>query len=184
LEVNDVWRSESRAEDGAADSAADITSQLSSEAEPVQAGDGGRRLSDDVAASVGLAGAGVFALGLIFAMAAHRREIELDEREAVLARGRPRKSLTRYATTLGLWELSRRTTSYAVTENRVVVDRGIFRRRTHSIPLSGIVDVDVVGGVVRISEHGDSQPAEEIGPLPAQSARRLATTITRAMVSR
>jgi hypothetical protein len=113
------------------------------------------------------------------------REPELGKGEVLLFRGHPRRSFLRYALSLGLWELSRRSTSFAVTERRVVVDRGLFRRHTHSIPLSGIGDVDAISGLwegmVRVSGRGTSTPLEELGPFRAKKARAIASTIARAV---
>ena len=50
-----------------------------------------------------VAGVGVFALGLIAAIAGARREPDLQRGEVVLFQGRPRKSLLHYASSLGLW---------------------------------------------------------------------------------
>jgi hypothetical protein len=113
------------------------------------------------------------------------REPELGKGEELLFQGHPRGSFLRYALSLGLWELSRRKTSFAVTQRRVVVDRGLLRRHTHSIPLSGIGDVDAVAGpwegIVRVSGRGDSAPLEELGPFRSRTARALASTIARAV---
>jgi len=139
-------------------------------------------------APVAVVAVGVFALGLI-AAAVGRREVEVGRGESVLYEGHPRRSLLRYALSLGGWELVRRSTSFVVTERRVIVDRGILTRHTRSIPLSGIVGIDVVGGafqgVVRISSRGDGgAPGDEIGPLRASTARSLAATISRAIAER
>ena len=111
-----------------------------------------------------------------------RRDLDLPRGEVVLFRGRPRRSVLRYACSLGVSELRRRTTFFAVTNRRVVLDQGILRRRTHSIPLAGIVDVDVITGplegVLCISEHGrGAEDGIRIGPLRSPAARRLAATI-------
>jgi hypothetical protein len=132
--------------------------------------------------------AGLFALGALVA-ASPRRELEVGEKETILYIGRPRKVLARYVGTLGLWELVRRSTAFAVTDKRVVVERGLFRRHTHSIPLNAVVDVNVTAGiwhgVVRVSGSGHGgNVAEELGPLRAGVARKLATTISGAIARR
>jgi membrane protein YdbS with pleckstrin-like domain len=139
-------------------------------------------------APIAVVAVGVFALGLL-AAAVGRREVDVARGETVLFEGRPRRSLLRYALSLGSWELVRRSTSFTVTERRVIVDRGILFRRTRSIPLSGIVGIDVVAGafegVVRIASRGQgTAPAEELGPLRAPVARGVAATIAAAIAHR
>jgi hypothetical protein len=142
--------------------------------------------SEDRAASapfaIALTGLGVIAFGLLAAVARSRPEPDLQRGETVLLRGHPRKALLRYALSVGLWELTRRSTFFAVTQRRVILDHGVIRRHRHSIPLSSITDVDVVAGpwegTVRIAERGTRTPGwVEIGPLRAPVARRLASTI-------
>lgn len=139
-----------------------------------------------------LAGLGIGLLGAVAAALAAGRDSQseppLARNESVLFRARPRKAPGRYLSTLGLWELHRRRTLFAVTNRRVIVEHGGIRRHSQSIPLSGIADIDVVSGplegVVRVAEVGSARPySAEIGPLPASAARRLAATITRAMAS-
>jgi len=136
-------------------------------------------------AFVGLA-LGVGALGMLAALAGQRPAQELSRGERMLFEARPRKTLWRYLTSLGTWELSRRTTSFAVTDRRVIVDRGLFRRTTRSIPLAGIVDVEVVAGpwqgAVYIGERGGGNArTQRVGPLRTPAARRFAAAIARAI---
>jgi PH (Pleckstrin Homology) domain-containing protein len=139
------------------------------------------RPAPDVVPPVAATALVVFALGLL--AAAGSREPELPRDEPVLFRSRPRKALLRYALTLGLWELDRKTTFFAVTTRRLVVASGLIRRHTRSIPLSAIVDVDLVEGFwegkVRVSERGARTPEDvvEMGPLRSTAARRLASVI-------
>ena len=120
-------------------------------------------------------------LGLIVAVGS--REPKLPRNELVLFCSRPRKALLRYVLTLGLWELDRKTTFFAVTTRRLIVARGLVRRHTRSIPLSAIADVDLVEGLwegtVRVSERGARAPEDAVvmGPLQTTVARRLATVI-------
>lgn len=128
---------------------------------------------------------GVGALGVLAALAGRRPEQELPRGERMLFEARPRKALRRYVSSLGAWELSRRATSYAVTDRRVIVDGGLLRRRTRSIPLAGIGGVDVVAGpwegVVYIGEHGAGGRTQLVGPLRTPVARRFAAAIARAI---
>jgi hypothetical protein len=130
-----------------------------------------------------VAAAAVALLVLAALAAAGSREPTLPRGERVLFRSRPRKTFLRYALTLGLWELHRKTTLFAVTTRRLIVTRGLVWRHTRSIPLSAVVDVDLVEGLwegtVRIVEHGSHTPEDVVvmGPLRATVARRLATMI-------
>ena len=125
-------------------------------------------------------------VGFVLALLAARggaREPELRWNELMLFRSRPRKAVHRYVLSLGLWELSRKRTFFGLTTRRLILERGLVRRHTRSIPLSAIVDVDLVEGLwegkVRISERGDGSRdgVVEIGPLRAPEARRLAAMI-------
>jgi hypothetical protein len=171
---------------GDADAARPVEGERIDPAE-IANGEPTRRASSELTISAAAIG-GLLALGAL-AAALPRRELQIGEKETVLYMGRPRKVLTRYVGTLGLWELVRRSTSYAVTDKRVVVERGLFRRRTHSIPLSAIVDVEVSSGlrqgVVRVSGSGHGGAvSEELGPLRSGAARSLATTIFGAIARR
>jgi hypothetical protein len=124
-------------------------------------------------------------VGIALALLAERaaaREPDISRNEIVLFRSRPRKALYRYALSLGLWEMNRKTTSYAVTTRRLIVEHGLLRRRSRSIPLSAIAEVDLDEGLwegaVRISERaGGENGVVEIGPLRAPTARRLAALL-------
>jgi hypothetical protein len=123
-----------------------------------------------------------FALALLSAAGA-AREPDLRWNEVMLFRSRPRKAVHRYALTLGLWELSRKSTYFGVTTRRLILERGLVRRHMRSIPLSAIVDVDLVEGLwestVRVSERSDGSPGGvvRLGPLRTPEARRLAAVI-------
>ena len=128
--------------------------------------------------------AAVVGIGLVLlAERAAAREPDISRNEIVLFRSRPRKALYRYALSLGLWEMNRKTTSYAVTTRRLIVEHGLLRRRSRSIPLSAIAEVDLDEGLwegaVRISERaGGENGVVEIGPLRAPTARRLAPSMS------
>jgi Bacterial PH domain len=130
-----------------------------------------------------LAGAGLVGVALaLLTERAAAREPDISWNELVLFRSRPRRALYRYALSLGFWEMNRKTTSFVVTTRRLIVERGLLRRRTRSIPLSAIVDVDLVEGLwegaVRVSERGgDETGIVQIGPLRAPAARRLAALL-------
>jgi hypothetical protein len=107
-----------------------------------------------------------------------------DEDEHVLYSGRPRKVLWRYASTLGLWELARRATRFTVTDRFIVVDQGVLRRSSRSMPISAVRDVSVASGpwqgYVELRGPGGSEVlGRRLGPLRAPEARALARVIGR-----
>jgi len=114
-------------------------------------------------------------------------EPELVRGEVALFRGRPRRAVRRYFTTFGLWGLTRRTTCYTVTKQRVIVERGLIRHHARSIPLASVAGVDLVAGpwegAVRLSALGSGAIVETLGPLSVETARRLAATITHAIAA-
>lgn len=125
--------------------------------------------------------------GFLFAAvnATRKRTEPLAPGEKLLYSAQPRRSPLNYVVSLGTWELARRSTQFAVTQRRVIVERGILRHRVQSIPLSSIGVVDLIDGlwtgVVRVSNRGGSTSLAELGPLDARSARRLASTLTNAL---
>ena len=152
-------------------------SGLGGDAEPARA----PRANDPMPSLLSGAAVVAFALALLARRAA-AREPDISRNESVLFRSRPRKALYRYVLSLGLWEMDRKSTSYALTTRRLIVERGLLRRRSRSIPLSAIAEVDLVEGLwqgaVRISERGGAETdVVEIGPLRAPTARRLAALL-------
>jgi PH (Pleckstrin Homology) domain-containing protein len=180
------WRGEPRAErpgvpHAAADRAASPESQREGTASEAQVTRVPPHPISGVVPPVAATAVALVVLGLL--AAAGSREPKLPQGELVLFRSRPRKALLRYALTLGLWELDRKTTSFAVTTRRLIVARGLIWRHTRSIPLSAIVDVDLVEGLwegtVRVSERGANAPGDVVmmGPLRTTVARQLASVI-------
>jgi membrane protein YdbS with pleckstrin-like domain len=112
---------------------------------------------------------------------------ELVRGEVALFRGHPRRAVRRYVMTFGLWGLTRKTTCYTVTKQRVIVERGLIRRHARSIPLASVASVDLVAGpwegAVRLSALGSGAIVETIGPLRVETARRLAATIAHAIAT-
>jgi membrane protein YdbS with pleckstrin-like domain len=124
------------------------------------------------------------AAGALLAIASKRAAPELAQGERVIVAARPRKALWRYIATAGLYELNRRTTYYAVTNRRVIVDHGLLHRTTHSLPFGGILDVEVTSGplqgTVHVAEKGGGH-RQSIGPLRTATARAFATALARAL---
>jgi hypothetical protein len=140
----------------------------------------GRLLAPTASAAVVLG-----AIGVLAALSSKRAQPPLARGETVLFETRPRRGFWRYLTSFGLYELNRRTTYFAVTNKRVLIDRGLLQRRTRSIPVKGIADVNVVcgplEGLVEIAEAGGTAgSSQEIGPLKARAARAFAAALERA----
>jgi uncharacterized membrane protein YdbT with pleckstrin-like domain len=90
--------------------------------------------------------------------------------------------LPAYVLTLGLFEISRRATWFVVTDQRVIKARGIVTRSERAIPVDMVQDATVrtqigVGTVTVSSAGGGRLSAERFGPLPAATARMLASVI-------
>ncbi len=175
---------------------------------PVAAGDEAAPAADDVAAAVdeaptghslvAKAGAatvlGAIAVagtaGLLIAVAGRAGgSLALAPGESVLMSARPRKVVWRYLATLGLWEVSRRSTRFTVTDQRVVVEEGLLDRAAHSVPLSRISDVRVHSGVWQgfvdiASPLRSGSRRDSMGPLRTPVARAMAAAIARGMTSR
>ena len=128
-----------------------------------------------IAAIAGL-GAGIAAAALVSARPAPQPE----RGEKLLYRGRPRRSLLRYAFSLGTWEVMRRSTWFEVTDSRVLLARGLLVRHTRSIPLTEIVEVDATTGPfegsVRLAERNGAGIAV-LGPMRRRTAKDVAATI-------
>jgi len=136
-----------------------------------------------VAAALTLAGA----LTAVMARTS-RREIDLASGEVVLFRAHPRRLIFRYLASLGLWELKRRSTEFAVTEHRVIVGHGLLVRHTRSIPLRQISAVDVVENpwarTVEVNGGAGGRASMRMGPLDARTARGLTAAVAAAIAAR
>src|SRR5262249_9384901 len=114
-----------------------------------------RRVGAGAAALIGF-GAGALAVGMMAA----RRDSDLSLRpgERVSMRARPRKGVWRYLATLGLWELDRRATQFTLTNQRLVVEKGLLHRVVSSVPLGDVQRVIVrtgpFEGTVAVSTYG------------------------------
>lgn len=90
----------------------------------------------------------------------------------------------RYLLTLGLYGIWRKRDTSAVTDQRVLLGRGVFRRDERSIPLSNIDDVIVARrGLysyvdLTIAQRGRPE-FQRVGPLSPRSARRFAREVLR-----
>jgi membrane protein YdbS with pleckstrin-like domain len=134
--------------------------------------------------------AGAAMMLLAATMSASRRHPLLAPGESVLLQARPRKVLWRYAATLGLWEGVRRSTRFTLTNRRLIIQEGVLKRASRSVPLGRIQDVQVrtgpwQGSVEIASASGGKRPRrEEIGPLRSRSARAWADELSSAVADR
>jgi membrane protein YdbS with pleckstrin-like domain len=157
------------------DGAADIDSPVGDEAEAAALS---RR-------RIAIIGAAMLASGVALAALAARSSVsgpQASENEVVTMRIRPRKVMWRYLATLGLWEASRRSTAFTVTNRRVVVETGLLNRHARAIPLPRVQDVAVRTGrwqgFIDVSSRDGSRDVL-IGPLRSPVARRLGSAIAR-----
>jgi hypothetical protein len=128
-------------------------------------------------------GAGALAAGMIAA----RRDSELMLRpgEKISIRAQPRKGFWRYLLTCGLWELDRRATQFTLTNQRLVIERGLLHRVVSAISLGDVERVMVrtgpFEGTVSVSTMGaGGLQRNEIGPLAVSSARSFVRALARA----
>src|SRR4051812_43835931 len=102
-----------------------------------------KRVGVGAAALIGF-GAGAPAAGMIAA----RRDSDLTLRpgETISMRAQPRKGFWRYILTFGLWELDRRATQFTLTNQRLVVEKGLLHRVVSAVPLGDVQRVIVRTG--------------------------------------
>jgi Bacterial PH domain len=104
--------------------------------------------------------------------------------EAVIVVARPSRllSVPKYLATLGLYGIWRKRQTYVLTDQRVLLGRGVFRRTERSIPIARIEDASFVRrGIGAYSEvivesHGRRRSLL-VGPLSPKSARRFTNEI-------
>jgi membrane protein YdbS with pleckstrin-like domain len=117
-----------------------------------------------------------------------RREIDLASGEVVLFRARPRRAVFRYVLSLGLWELQRRSTEFAVTKRRVIVAHGLLVRHTRSIPLRQITGIEVVETpwerTVEVNGGAGGRASMRLGPLDRRAARGMTAAVAAAIATR
>jgi hypothetical protein len=113
------------------------------------------------------------------------RDLLFDDEELLVV-GRPGRlaSLPKYVFSLGLYGMWRKRDISAVTDQRILLGKGLFRRDETSIPLDHVDDVAVARrGVysyadVTIKRNGDTD-YRQIGPMSPRLARRFAKEILR-----
>jgi hypothetical protein len=112
----------------------------------------------------------------------HSLVLRGEETVVVVARPSRLLSLPKYVVTLGLYGIWRKRQTYVLTDQRVLIGQGVFRRAERSIPISRIEDASFVRkGIgayceVIVESHG-RQRAVLVGPLSPKSARRFTNEI-------
>ena len=108
----------------------------------------------------------------------------LERGESLALSVRPRKVVKSYLRSAGLWELDRRATRFTVTDRRLLVEEGLFRRAVTAVPLSVLQHVVVRTGPwqgwVDVSfPTSTGRGVERMGPFRSPVAREFAATIGR-----
>jgi Bacterial PH domain len=91
-------------------------------------------------------------------------------------------SLPKYLGTLGMYGFWRKRHTYVLTNQRMLLGKGIFVRTERSLPINQIEDAAFVrrgAGAyceVTVRSHGRMR-TDRVGPLSARSARRLTAEI-------
>ncbi len=89
----------------------------------------------------------------------------------------------RWVFTCGLYEIWRRQHRFTVTNQRVVVTKGILNRTERVVPLSKVQDVTVRTGLftgyVVLSSAGGGLGIEQLGPVWRRQAGAIGDAITR-----
>ncbi len=88
----------------------------------------------------------------------------------------------RWVFTCGLYEIWRRQHRFMVTNQRVIVTKGILNRTERVVPLSKVQDVTVRTGLftgyVVLSSAGGALGIEQLGPVWRRQAGAIADAIT------
>jgi Bacterial PH domain len=111
--------------------------------------------------------------------------VDVRHGESILMVSRPTILVVwpKYVLTLGLYGLWRKRNVSVLTDRRVLVGKGVFSRREHSIPIKEISDVAYVRrGLSAYCEVASMfrgrDRVERLGPLSSRQARRLTDEIT------
>jgi hypothetical protein len=106
--------------------------------------------------------------------------LPLQDGEEVVLSASPSRAANfyRYIITLGLYGIWRKRDTAVVTNRRLLISRGVFRREEHSIAIG---DIDgarytrrFLNSYAQITIGGRARRrTEEIGPMSARTARRL-----------
>jgi Bacterial PH domain len=107
-----------------------------------------------------------------------------DEQLVMVARPGRLATFPRYVLTLGLYGIWRKRDTSAITDQRVLLGRGVVRRDERSIPLANIDDVVVARrglySYVDLTIVQRGRPdGQRVGPLTPRAARRFAREVLR-----
>ena len=107
-----------------------------------------------------------------------------DEAVVIVARPGRLATLPRYLLTLGLYGAWRKRDTSALTDQRVLLGKGIVRRDERSIPLGNVEDVAVARrGLYSYVDltilHRGRPTLQRVGPMPPRAARRFAREVQR-----
>jgi Bacterial PH domain len=112
------------------------------------------------------------------------RRLVLRDGESVVVVLRPSRwlSLPKYLVTLGFYGFWRKRHTYILTNQRMLLGKGIFVRTERSVPISQIEDAAFVrrgaGSYSEVTVRAHRRMRTEmVGPLSPRSARRLTTEI-------
>jgi hypothetical protein len=93
-----------------------------------------------------------------------------------------------YVPTLGLWAIWRGRHHFLLTDQRLIIAKGIVSKSEQSVPLARIQDVVLQrsllkGGCVQISSAGGGLGVERIGPLTREKARQFGDALSQVVPS-
>jgi hypothetical protein len=113
-----------------------------------------------------------------------RAQLFDDEEVAMVARPGRLATLPKFIATLGLYALWRKRDTAVLTDQRILLGKGIFRRDERSIPLDHVDDVTIARrglysyADLRVVHRGRTDLAR-IGPMTPRSAQQFAKGIRR-----
>lgn len=85
-------------------------------------------------------------------------------------------TLSRYIVTFGFWGMWRKRHRFILTNQRLILTKGIVKRSEEVVPLSRIQDATLSrspfsGGLIKLSSAGGALGFEKIGPLTQGDAK-------------
>ena len=113
-----------------------------------------------------------------------REHLFEDEQVVMVARPGRLATLPKYVATLGLYALWRKRNNAVVTDQRILLGRGILRRDERSIPLDCVEDVTfarrgIYSYADLVVQGLGSDTVRRIGPMTPRAAHRFAKEILR-----
>lgn len=112
------------------------------------------------------------------------RQISLRANESVVMVVHPSRvlALPKYLLTLGLYGVWRKRHTYVVTDQRLMIGRGVVNRRERAIPMRRIEGVSFLrrgaGAFCEVeSLIGGGREVDTVGPFSSRDARRMVSAI-------